>query len=86
MALPTVVHMKRKNSKSLKSMSLLDDSEAIRLLEELSIKGANWFGIVNEQKNPLSKDNPKLVEYMERAFERYQESPEFVIYRISSQK
>jgi hypothetical protein len=71
---------------SLKSMSLLDDSVAIRLLEELEIKGANWFGIVNEQKNRLRKDNPKLVEYIERAFERYQESPEFVIYRISSQK
>ena len=71
---------------SLKSMSLLDDSEAIRLLKELSIKGANWFGIVNEQNNRLRKDNPKLVEYIERVFERYQESPEFVIYRISSQK
>ncbi len=71
---------------SLKSMSLLDDSEAIRLLEELKIKGAKWFGIVNEEKNRFKKDNPKLVEYMERVFERYQESPEFVIYRISSQK
>lgn len=68
------------------ALSGMDDSEAIRLFEELSIKGANWFGIVNEQKKQLSKDNPKLIKYMERTFERYQESREFVIYRISSQK
>jgi hypothetical protein len=47
-----------------------DSSEAIQLLEELSSKGANWFGIVNEQKNLLLKGNPKLVDYMERKFER----------------
>jgi len=66
------------------ALSGIDDNEAIRLLKELSIKGANWFGIVHKQQKRLSKDNPKLVEYIERTFERYEESPEFVIYRIPS--
>jgi 4-amino-4-deoxy-L-arabinose transferase-like glycosyltransferase len=63
-----------------------DDTEAIRLLEELRTQGADWLGIVNDQKNKIWKDNPKLVEYIEQRFELYQESPDWIIYRIPGQK
>lgn len=59
-----------------------DDNKAIQLLEELHAKGADWFGIINNQKNKIWKDNPKLVNYIEQTFERYQENPKYVIYRI----
>jgi Dolichyl-phosphate-mannose-protein mannosyltransferase len=61
-----------------------DDREAIRLLEELRAKGADWFGIVNDQKNKIWQDNPKLVEYIERTFELSKASPEYIIYQIPS--
>jgi hypothetical protein len=62
-----------------------DDREAIRLLEELRGQGAGWFGIVSEQKAKIRKYNPKLFEYLERTFEHYQETSEWVIYRIPPQ-
>ncbi|MEQ9232884.1 glycosyltransferase family 39 protein [Coleofasciculus sp. E2-BRE-01] len=68
------------------SWSELDDEDAILLLKELSDKGATWLGIVNKQKNQLSKEKPKLIEYMERTFEVYQKSPRFMIYHITAQE
>ena len=69
-----------------KSDDLNNNSKAIRLLEELRAKGADWLGIVNQRKIKLWQDNPKLAEYIERTFELDQESPEWVIYRILPQK
>ena len=63
-------------------LNLKDELVSIRLLDELLLKGANWFGIVDKQRNQLQKDNPKFIDYVERTFERYQEKPGFVIYRI----
>lgn len=68
------------------SDDLNDNSKAIRLLEELRAKGADWLGIVNHQKIKLWQNNPKLVEYIEQTFELHQENPEWVIYRILPQK
>jgi len=64
----------------------MDDYEAIQLLEELSAKGADWFGILNEQRDQLLKDKPKLIEYLESKFERSYESTGFAIYNITSKK
>lgn len=63
-----------------------NNSKTIRLLEELRAKGADWLGIVNDQKIQLSKDNPKFFKYIERTFEVNQESPDYIIYRISPDK
>ena len=68
------------------ALARMDDNQGIGLLKELSSKGADWFGMVDYQRSQLSKTNPKLIEYMERTFERYQETPKFVIYRIPSQQ
>lgn len=70
---------------SLRSLKM-DDDAAIRRSQELSDKGATWFGMVNRQKNELLKDNPKFIKYVQRTFERYQENPKFTIYRIPSRK
>lgn len=63
-----------------------DDNKAIRLFEELRVQGADWLGIVNEQKNKLWKNNYKLVKYIEHTCELHQESSEWVIYHILPQK
>lgn len=60
----------------------INDKEAIELLKELVNKGADWLGIVEDQKSKLWKENPQLVKYLEQTFERYQETPEFVLYRL----
>jgi 4-amino-4-deoxy-L-arabinose transferase-like glycosyltransferase len=62
------------------SLFNLEDDEGIRLLAELTSKGANWFGIVNQQQ--FASIHPKLSAYINRNLERYQVAPEFVIYRI----
>jgi hypothetical protein len=63
-----------------------NDREAIQLLEELREQGAGWLGIVKDKKDKIWKENPKLVEYIARTFELYQESPDWIIYRIRAQK
>jgi hypothetical protein len=60
-----------------------NNPKTIRLLEELRNKGADWLGIVNEQKIQLSKDNPKFFKYIEQSCELNQETPDYIIYRIS---
>lgn len=61
-----------------------DDHEAIQLFEELRAQGADWLGIVNEQKDDIWNNHPLLTKHIERTCELKQESPEYVIYRILS--
>lgn len=63
-----------------------DDNQAIRLLEELRAKGADWFGIVDEHKKELRKKYPKFMEHLDRTCNLEKESSEFLIYRIPKTK
>jgi hypothetical protein len=63
---------------------LKDENKAVRFLEELRTEGADWLGIVGEQRIKLLEDNPTLMEHIERTCELSKESPEWVIYRILS--
>jgi len=63
---------------------LKDENKAVRFLEELRNEGADWLGIVGEQRIKLLEDNPTLMEHIERTCELGKESPEWVIYRILS--
>ncbi|HEY9649413.1 MAG TPA: hypothetical protein V6C95_02035 [Coleofasciculaceae cyanobacterium] len=59
-----------------------DDEEAIRLLKELRTKGAQWFGVVNSQKENIWRENPKFAKYIEQTFEPIQNNTAYIIYRI----
>lgn len=71
---------KRKNSIYWKYP--LTDDTLITILEDLITKGADWMGIVKYDNNQIAKDNPKLVAYIQKTLELYQETPNWVIYRI----
>jgi 4-amino-4-deoxy-L-arabinose transferase-like glycosyltransferase len=62
--------------------TIKDDSEAIRLFEELRNQSADWLGIVASRKKKIWENNPKFVKYIEGTCELKSESPEWVIYRI----
>jgi 4-amino-4-deoxy-L-arabinose transferase-like glycosyltransferase len=62
-----------------------DDNQSIQLFKNLRDQGAEWFGIVNNQKQKLQQKHPQFIGYIERTCQRQQESAEFVIYRILSQ-
>jgi hypothetical protein len=64
------------------SDGITDEREAIRLLEELRNQGADWFGVVENQKVRMRKNNPQLTEYLARTFELDSETPDWTIYRI----
>jgi hypothetical protein len=61
-----------------------EDSEAIRLFEELRASGAGWLGIVNERKNDFWKYHRALVEHIKATCEFHSQTPEYVIYRVLS--
>jgi hypothetical protein len=59
-----------------------DDDEAIRLFEGLRTQGADWLGIVAESRDDLWRDYPGLAEHVLSTCELYQDTPDYVIYRI----
>jgi Dolichyl-phosphate-mannose-protein mannosyltransferase len=63
-----------------------EDKALIANLDQLRAQGADWLGIVNEQKNKIWQSNPIFVEYIQRTCELKQESPDWLIYRILPQK
>jgi len=71
---------KRKNSIYWKYP--ITDDTLIAILEDLITQGADWMGIVKYGNNQIAKDNPKLVAYIQKTLELYQETPNWVIYRI----
>lgn len=71
---------KRKNSIYWKYP--ITDDTLIAILEDLITQGADWMGIVKYDNNQIAKDNPKLVAYIQKTLELYQETPNWVIYRI----
>jgi 4-amino-4-deoxy-L-arabinose transferase-like glycosyltransferase len=71
---------KRKNSIYWKYP--ITDDTLIAILEDLITQGADWMGIVKYNNNQIAKDNPKLVAYIQKTLELYQETPKWVIYRI----
>jgi hypothetical protein len=60
----------------------ITDDTLIAILEDLIAQGADWMGIVKYGNNLIAKDNPKLVAYIQKTLELYQETPNWVIYRI----
>lgn len=59
-----------------------EDSESVRLFEELRAEGASWFGIVRSQKKELATRHPQFIEYIERTCELKLADPAYDIYRI----
>jgi hypothetical protein len=60
-----------------------DESGAIALFDRLRSEGAEWFGIVTEQRMKLSKNVPRLLARIEATTELVAEDPDWAIYRIS---
>lgn len=60
----------------------IKDDTLIVLLKDLITQGADWMGIVKYGNNQIAKDNPKLLAYIQKNLELYQETPNWVIYRI----
>lgn len=60
----------------------IKEDTLILLLKDLIIQGADWMGIVKYDNNQIAKDNSKLVAYIQKTLELYQETPNWVIYRI----
>ena len=60
----------------------ITDDTLIAILEDLITQGADWMGIVKYNNNQIAKDSPKLIAYIQKRLELYQETPKWVIYRI----
>jgi Dolichyl-phosphate-mannose-protein mannosyltransferase len=63
-----------------------EDKGLIADLNQLRSQGADWLGIVNQQKNKIWQSNPIFMQYIQRTCELKQESPDWLIYRILPQK
>jgi 2-methylaconitate cis-trans-isomerase PrpF len=61
------------------NQTIEDDNKAIELFEKLRYQGANWLGIVNEQKNKIWQKNKPFVDHIQKRSQLYQESAEWVI-------
>jgi len=59
-----------------------NDEESIRFFEALRVQGADWLGIVAEQKKELWQDHAQLMSYIQRTCEFTVETRDYVIYRI----
>ena len=59
-----------------------NDEESIRFFEALRVQGADWLGIVAEQKKELWQDHARLMSHIQRTCEFTVETPDYVIYRI----
>jgi hypothetical protein len=59
-----------------------NDEESIRFFEALRVQGADWSGIVAEQKKELWQDHAQLMSYIQRTCELTVETRDYVIYRI----
>jgi hypothetical protein len=62
---------------------IVDEPAAIQLFDRLRSEGAQWFGIVAEQKTKLRKTTPRLLAHIEGATELVSEDRDWAIYRIS---
>jgi 4-amino-4-deoxy-L-arabinose transferase-like glycosyltransferase len=63
---------------------LPDDSEAIKLLEDLRAEGAGWLGIVGSQIDELAKRHPQFAEHIERTCELKLNESAYTVYRMLS--
>jgi hypothetical protein len=66
------------------SEDVVNERDAIVLFDRLQSEGAQWFGIVAEQRKKLSKNAPRLLAHIESATELVSEDCDWVIYRIAS--
>jgi 4-amino-4-deoxy-L-arabinose transferase-like glycosyltransferase len=60
-----------------------DDAVAIELFEDLRRQGADWFGIVDEQKD-FWIQHPRLADHITSTCLFEEKSPDWIIYRIPS--
>jgi hypothetical protein len=63
---------------------IADEPAAIRLFDQLRRDGAQWFGIVGEQKTKFRETTPRLLAHIENTTELVDENRDWAIYRISS--
>ena len=63
-----------------------DEPAAIQLFDQLRSQGANWFGIVAEQKANFCKITPRLMAHIESTAELVEENRDWAIYRINARK
>lgn len=61
-----------------------DDAFAIQLFDDLRQQGADWFGIVTEQKQNIWDNHSDLKRYIETNFVSEEENSDWTIYRIPS--
>jgi hypothetical protein len=59
-----------------------DEPAAIRLFDQLRVEGAQWFGIVAEQRMKFRETTPQLLAHIERTAELVDENHDWAIYRI----
>lgn len=59
-----------------------ESAEAIQLFEQLRSDGADWFGIVEEQKQALWANHTALMQYVEQTSELAFQGENYTIYRI----
>lgn len=68
-----------------KSWNVLpEDSEAIKLFDDLRADGAGWLGIVGSQKTELATRQPQFIAHIERTCELKLTAPGYAVYRILS--
>ena len=64
------------------SPTIADGAEAIQLFEQIRAQGADWFGMVIDQRNGLRDSHSTLLSHIEETCELYETNPAWVIYRI----
>jgi hypothetical protein len=63
---------------------ITDEPAAIHLFDRLRSEGAQWFGIVAEQRTKFRETTPGLPAHIERTTELVDENRDWAIYRIPS--
>jgi 4-amino-4-deoxy-L-arabinose transferase-like glycosyltransferase len=59
-----------------------DDDEGIRHFQRLTCLGAEWFGIVGDQRKALAEATPKLWQHIVTSSKLVEENPQWSIYQI----
>jgi hypothetical protein len=59
-----------------------NEPAAIRLFDQLRVQGAEWFGIVAEQRMKFRQTAPQLLAHIERTTELVDEDRDWAIYRF----
>jgi len=61
---------------------IADEAAAIQLFERLRFEGAQWFGIVAEQRRKYREKTPRLLKHIEDTTELGAENRDWTIYRF----